>query len=216
MLCGMGTGLTLLSTIRALPDGDRAAAERDLVLLARSAALGDLAADVAHDVANPLFGVLGLVDLLLEDAAPGTDEEDRLRLLRRTALEMKATLHDLLGFARQRDDAPVGDLAAAVRSAIGLLRHGTGRSLELTEALPAGQELVACPEALLEQAALHLLLAARDAGGSVAVEVAGGALVVSPAGRDSLGALVAGRIAADHAGTLERDGGGWRLRLPTV
>ena len=62
--------LTLLSTILSLPDDQRPRVERELVPLARAAALGELAADVAHDVANPLFGVLGLVDLLLEDAAP--------------------------------------------------------------------------------------------------------------------------------------------------
>src|SRR4051812_37817752 len=84
--------LTLLSTILSFPDDQRPALERELVPLARSAALGDLSADVAHDVANPLFGVLGLVDLLLDDAAPGTDDEARLRLVRQAALEMKATL----------------------------------------------------------------------------------------------------------------------------
>ena len=75
---------TLLSTILSLPDEQRPAVERELVPLARSAALGELAADVAHDVANPLFGVLGLVDLLLEDATPGTDDEARLRLVCRS------------------------------------------------------------------------------------------------------------------------------------
>ena len=44
--------------------------------LARSAALGDLAADVGHDIANALFGVLGLVELLLEDASPARQDED--------------------------------------------------------------------------------------------------------------------------------------------
>ena len=92
--------VALLSTILSLPDDQRASVERELVLLARSAALGDLAADVAHDVANPLFGVLGLVDLLLEDAIPGNDDEERLRLVSRAALEMKATLGGLLDFAR--------------------------------------------------------------------------------------------------------------------
>jgi signal transduction histidine kinase len=83
------------------------ALERELTPLAGAAALGDLAADVAHDIANPLFGMLGLVDLLIEDAAAGSENEDRLRLLRQTALEMKATLHILLEFAR----SPAGEPA---------------------------------------------------------------------------------------------------------
>jgi signal transduction histidine kinase len=213
-----------LSTIHGLAGGERAAAERDLVPLARSAALGDLAADVAHDVANPLFGVLGLVEILLEDATPGTADADRLRLLHRTALELRVTLRDLLDFARpdeygseeygpERYGTP-GDLAAAARTALDLVRHGRGRSLEVKERLPAGPQLVACPEPALEQAALHLLLAARDAGGTVSVEVGAGGLRVAPAGADGVGVLVAARIAADHGGALEADRDGRVLRLP--
>src|ERR1700688_4174701 len=86
----------LLSTLLSLPDDRRAAVERLLVPLARSAALGELAADVAHDVANPLFGAIGLVDLLLEDAAPASEEAARLQLLQQTTLEMKGTLQVLL------------------------------------------------------------------------------------------------------------------------
>lgn len=187
--------------------------------LARSAALGDLAADVAHDVANPLFGVLGLVEILLEDATPGTADADRLQLLHRTALELRATLRGLLDFARSQEYGPErygtpGDLAAAARTALGLVRHGRGRSLEVEERLPAEPRLVACPEPALEQAALHLLLAARDAGGTVSVEVRAGGLRVAPAGAESVGVLVAARIAADHGGALEADGDGRLLRLP--
>ena len=61
----------LLPTLLDLPDERRAAVERELTPLARSAAPGELAADIGHDLANPLFAVLGLVDLLLLDAAPG-------------------------------------------------------------------------------------------------------------------------------------------------
>src|SRR5512141_1134175 len=120
--------VTLLSTILSLPDDRRPAVERELAPLTRSAALGDLAADVAHDVANPLFGVLGLVDLLLEDATPGTDGEVRLQLVSQSALEMKATLAGLLDFARPAaSEAARADLAEAVRAALGLVRHGIGK-----------------------------------------------------------------------------------------
>jgi signal transduction histidine kinase len=216
MLSGMGSGLALLSTIRDLPAEERREAERALVPLARSGALGDLAADVAHDVANPLFGVLGLVDLLLHDAPPGSDDEERLRLLHRTTLELKETLQALLDFARPGAQAGPGDLAAAARSALSLVRHGPGHSLEVEECLPAAPELVACSEGLLEQAALHLLLAARDAGGTVSLAVDAGALRVAPAGAESLGLVAAARIAADHGGALEREGEAWRLRLPAA
>src|SRR3954453_22282832 len=114
MLSGMQGGNGLLSTIVGLPDDRRVEAERDLVPLAREAALGRLTADVAHDVANPLFGVLGLVDLLLEDATPGSEDETRLRLLHQTTGEMKRPLQILLDFARTTPgESEVGDLVTA-------------------------------------------------------------------------------------------------------
>jgi len=204
----------LLSTLLSLPDDSRPAVERDLVSFARAAALGDLAADIAHDVANPLLGVLGLAELLLEDAVPGTEEEERLRLLRLTAAELKDTVRTLADFARPVEQRPDADLAAAARRALDLVRHGAGRTLEIDERYAEEPQLVACPEALVVQAALHLLLAARTAGGPAVVEVAGGALRVSPAGPASLGLVAAARIAADHGGSLARAEATLTLRLP--
>ena len=193
-----------MSTILSLSDDQRAAVEHELAPLARSAALGELAADIAHDVANPLFGVLGLADLLLEDAAVGSEDEARLRLLRQTALDMKATLRVLLDFARPFDDEPAqSSLRYAVRQALELLRHGIGRFLEVDERYPAGPAVVPCPRGALVQAVLHLLVAARGTG-RAAVEVAERSLRISPAPSESLGVLVAARIVLDHGGIVER------------
>jgi signal transduction histidine kinase len=203
-----------LSTILSLSDDQRVALERDLAPLARSAALGDLAADVAHDIANPLFGVLGLVDLLIEDAAAGSEDEDRLRLLRQTALEMKATLRVLLDFARAPDGEPAeASLEDAARQALELLRHGLGRALVVDERYPAGSAIVPCPPDALAQAVLQLLLAARETG-RIEIEVGNRSLRISPSPVESLGVLVATRIAVDHGGTVERAEGSLTLRWP--
>src|SRR5260370_27559113 len=152
----------LLATLLSLPDERRAAAERALVPLARAPALADLSADVAHDIANPLFGSIGLVDLLLEDAAPGSEDAARLQLLHEAALEMKGTLQALLDFARVAgDDAGDASLDEAVRSALRLLRHGAGRAVVVEERYPAEPVQVPCPARPLVQAGLHGPLAAR-------------------------------------------------------
>ena len=188
--------------------------ERELAPLARAAALGDLAADVAHDIANPLFGVLGLVDLLIEDAAADSDDEHRLRLLRQTALEMKATLRILLEFARTPDGEPTeASLEDAARQALELLRHGIGRSLVVDERYPAGPAIVPCPPGVLTQAVLQLLLAARETG-RIELEVGNRSLRVSPSPVESIGVLVATRIAVDHGGAVERAEGSLTLRWP--
>ena len=118
----------LLATLLSLTDERRATVERELVATARAAALGELAADIGHDLANSLFAVLGLVDLLVEDAVPGSPMEERLELIQQTGLELRAGLGRLLDFARA--DAAPGERAAldgAARAAVALLRHGEAK-----------------------------------------------------------------------------------------
>jgi signal transduction histidine kinase len=201
----------LLSTLRSLPDGERIAVERELAPLARAAALGELAADVAHDVANPLFGILGLVDLLLEDTPGGSDDEELLGLLRQTALELKGTVGVLLDFVRvEDDDSAQASLADATRQALEVLRHGVGRSLEIDARYAEEPAVVPCPRALLVQAVLQVLIASREAG-RIEVEVGERWLRVSPPPEESLGALVALRIALDHGAAVERAEGSLTL-----
>lgn len=201
----------LLSTLRSLPDGERIAVERELAPLARAAALGELAADVAHDVANPLFGILGLVDLLLEDTPGGSDDEELLGLLRQTALELKGTVGVLLDFVRvEDDDSAPASLADATRQALELLQHGVGRSLEIDARYAEEPVVVPCPRALLVQAVLQVLIASREAG-RIEVEVGERWLRVSPPPEESLGALVALRIALDHGADVERAEGSLTL-----
>jgi two-component system NtrC family sensor kinase len=177
------------------------------VPVARSAALGELAGDIAHDIANSLFGVIGLVDLLLEDAAAGSGEEERLQLVQQTALEMKRTLRLLLGFARapggEPREAALGD---AARSAVALVRHGVGKSLEIDERYPEEASVVPCTPSELVQAVLHLLLAARPSG-RVELEIRDDTLRVSPVPAESLHAAIAARIATDRGATVEHEGG---------
>lgn len=175
--------------------------------LTRLAALGELSTDVGHDLANSLFGAIGLVDLLLEDATSGSEDESRLRLLQSTTLELKTTLRKLLDFARSPDGEQAhAELDRAARAAVALVRHGIGRSLVIDERYPPEAVVVACPPSALVQAVLHLLLSARAAG-RIAVEVSPGHVRVSPVPEEaSLDVLVAERIAVDHGGASERDG----------
>jgi len=201
----------LLSTLLALPDDRRAEVERELVPFARTAALGELAPGVAHDVANPLFGAIGLVDLLLGDLPAGSDEAERVLMLQRTIGEIKRTLQDLLDLARLTDNGRrEGDLQRAARDALRLLRHGTRRALAVEERYRGDAAVVPCPQSLLVQAILQLLLAVPD--GHVVVEVDGPALRVSPEPESTVGSLVAARIAADHDATLEHADGSLALR----
>jgi signal transduction histidine kinase len=200
--------IALLSTVLALPDDERTAVERALVPFARRAAAGALAADIAHDAGNSLFGLVGLLGLIVDDEPVGAD---RRRLLTQSAAELDRALTPLLRFLHTPDDEDgAGDLAAATEEAVSLYRHGRRKHLAVD--IVSGPLAVACPPSLLTQAVVHLLLAADPVE---QVELVDGALRVSPAREQSLDEVVAARIAADHGGSVERQDDALVLRLPS-
>ncbi len=206
--------------------------EDALVRTARLAALGRLAAGTVHEINNPLFGMLGLVELLLAEAEPETKAHRRLGLVQQSGLELKEFVRFVAAFARAEgaDEQPAS-LEAAVTRALELVSRTSGaRSAELAWQPPAGPTLVHGAGSELEQLAVHLLLAvlARAPEGgrvSVVLERAGDAAVLSltvggevvEAQEDVLGLEVSRLLAERSGGFLSDDGGGLvTLRLPVV
>jgi hypothetical protein len=185
--------------------------ERALLPVARDAALGALAGDVAHDVGNALFGLVGLVDLSLD----GTPiDAERAALITKAQDDVKRAFRPLLDFARGATEGAPGELADATRAALALYRHGMRKQREVVERADGAQTRTGCPRGLLVQAVVHLLLATDDSAPELVLELAGNTLTASPAGAESLHTVAAARIAADHGGVLERDGTRLSLRIP--
>jgi|tagenome__1003787_1003787.scaffolds.fasta_scaffold20631388_2 signal transduction histidine kinase len=203
--------IALLSTVQRLPDDERAAVERALVPLARRAAIGALAADIAHDAGNALFGLVGLLDLMVADEPVGGRRKE---LLQTAAGDLDAAFRPLLHFVRAGDDeGRRGDLAAMTRDALSLYRHGEHKLTQIDEEFAVESAFVACPPSLVAQAVVHLLL---GSGTVERVVVETGCVRVAQVGPDSLDEVVARRIAVDHGGSLERDNGEYVLRLPAA
>jgi len=130
----------------------------------RLAAMGELAAGIAHEINNPLGGMLNAVEVLDRES---TDEEKRTRyhaLLRGGLERIQNTVAKLLRFTpRQADLAPL-DLRGPVRDAIELVQHRAGQqSVELHEELSKSECLVLGQPSELGQAVLNLLVNALDA-----------------------------------------------------
>jgi PAS domain S-box-containing protein len=150
--------------------------ERQLVQSGKLAAIGELAAGVAHEVNNPLFAILGLVEFLLKDAEPGTKPHERLTLIQSTALEIKEIVRSLLDFARERsDELAVVALDGVIRETVQLVHRTTaGHGVEIVAHLEGGPFLVNASSNQLKQIFLNLIGNARQAmpnGGAVEISL---------------------------------------------
>jgi signal transduction histidine kinase len=153
-----------------------AEARESLLRTERLAAVGRLAAGLAHEVGNPLGAIAGYAEVARGRLPPGADPElaDAVDRIATAAGRIDRTVRELLDFARPVAPAllPV-DLAAALDAALRLARvQARFRGVGVSLSLPAGLPRVVADEHQLSQVFLNLLLNAGDAtGGGGRVEV---------------------------------------------
>jgi GAF domain-containing protein len=96
--------------------------QAQLVQSAKLAAVGELAAGVAHEINNPLTSIIGFTRLLLEDLPPDHEMRADLETVDREAARARQIVRGLLDFARAGDPvlAPA-DLNALVEEAVMLV-----------------------------------------------------------------------------------------------
>ena len=207
---------------------DTATPEREALLEAgRLSALGELVRGLAHEVNNPLFGMLGLVELLLADLEPGSPEHDRLLLVRQSGLEIRQITHALLRFARSEPgEITTVSLHRIAEETVELVRcTNADKSFELHEDYCREPLYVPGSPARLGQVVLSVLVDARQAGGSATVRLVRdrdwAVASVTHGGHPTAGLTFAAslEIAREHGGdlsTVPTVGGGttFVLKLP--
>jgi two-component system NtrC family sensor kinase len=143
------------------------AAQKKLVQSDRLATLGQLAASVAHEINNPVSGVLNLSMLLERLMASGAYPVGReaefrkyLSMISAETARVGRIVSDLLAFSRRsKPQRAPADLNKLVRMTIGLADHklkliSAEVVLDLQENLP----LVECDSSQIQQVLLNLVL----------------------------------------------------------
>jgi two-component system NtrC family sensor kinase len=131
----------------------------------RLASLGMLSAGVAHEINNPLGGVLALTALTLEDIAPDDPCRENLEEVVKQAHRCKAIVKGLLDFSRQSVSSPEPvDLGRAAQEALALVRpQAAFFNIELVCAFEPDLPTVQADRAEVHQVILNIIMNAVQA-----------------------------------------------------
>jgi signal transduction histidine kinase len=151
-------------------------AQAQLLQAQKLAALGQLGAGVAHEINNPLAGVLGHVQLLLTDRATSHPDYESLKCIDEGARRASEVVGNLLRFSVQRKD-PVRtsvDVNRVVKETLTLTAQLLAeRHIEVDVVLAAPPPRVRADAGQIAQVLLNLVQNARTAmpgGGTLHLE----------------------------------------------
>ena len=140
-------------------------AHEQLARTERLTALGEMAAGVAHEINNPLGGILLYSNLVLEDVPEDTPARENMEKIIYQTNRCKGIVQNLLDFAR----TPTGDMLplkinSVINISLSLVKdqsmfHGIEIQADLAENLPE----VIGDRARLEEVFLNLFINATDA-----------------------------------------------------
>jgi len=138
------------------------------------ATLGELAAGLAHEIRNPLAGIVGAVELLGAELPESSPSREIWKEVRQEIQQIQKILNDLLDYARPRPpQVHPGDLHATAEQAVRLAQQ-QARSRPIKIDLVKAAELppVEHDAAQIQQVLLNLLLnAVQSIEGEGAIEV---------------------------------------------
>jgi len=147
--------------------------QAQLIQSTKLAAIGELAANIAHEINNPLTSVLGFASYLAEQVAPGQPMREELDLIQEEAGRARDIVRDLLHFSRQREFIPqITDLNVVLEQTLGMVRRqGAFDSITLHEEYAAELPPVEVDVPRIKQVFLNLINNAvyvmQERGGSL-------------------------------------------------
>jgi len=157
--------LVLIREYSSMADGDKDGdgAER-LMRRERLATMGEMAAQLAHELRNPLVSIGATLEHIASDVANGNDVVEAVADVRAEIDRMDMILKTYLSIAaRRKTKIEHVDLAATIEDAIRLLAQSrAGADRTIVSEVPAGLQVLADPDGL-SQVFFNVLLNALEA-----------------------------------------------------
>src|SRR5262249_13747435 len=150
--------------------------EREVLRAEQLAAVGQLAAGVAHEVRNPLTSIKMLVQANREEAAAQGMPGEDLEVIEREIRRMERCLQHFLDFARPpRPERRPVDLRVPIDQALALIGGRARKQGVAVRFEPAGERLIAEADVgQIHQLLVNLILNALDVmprGGTLTIEL---------------------------------------------
>ena len=136
----------------------------EAIRVAQLAAIGELASGIAHEINNPINGIINYAQIILDDPKD-PEATDYLVNIISEGKRIAGIISKLLDFARRRDEVlALSSIKKIITNSLQLVDHllkkdGIIYSVELTDALPP----LMCNEQQLQQVVLNMISNARFA-----------------------------------------------------
>ena len=143
---------------------ERERAQRRLALEQRLSATGKLAAGVAHEIANPLGGMMNAARSIAKEEGLSERGREYVGLVNEGLERVRTIVERMRTFVRPRGSVGPVDVAETVRGALAFARHRVkDEGVTLEEEYPQGPARVSGDAGELQQVFLNLVMNALDA-----------------------------------------------------
>jgi two-component system NtrC family sensor kinase len=156
---------SMASSIEERDEQLRQRAQEEITKSGRLAMIGQLAAGVAHEINNPLGGILLFSNLLLGKAASEGVERENLERIAREAERCRKIVQGLLEFSRQREpEAKAVNIRDVVEKAIALLgNQALFHNIVIVRAFQPDLPAVCVDASQMQQVFVNIMMNAADA-----------------------------------------------------